>query len=426
MHYAMNRILNYLRDAIGGVLFYFGQTKLRTALTLLGITVGVSSIIAIMTVLTTFEKSANGLVSEMKTNLFYITKDNPIEISFGGDGRGSRNKPPITWSEYEQLKRSLTLTTTMAAAVAEEPSDRTISVGKDELKNRLTSFWGSDGDMLSINKFNIVEGGRNLLETDVDNMSRVAIIGSDVQEELFPYSDPVGQTIKIDNIPFEVIALTEPKGEMLGQSMDSMIGIPISTYLKYFGKRGWRRTDLQLILESESMETLDAATDEAIGVFRAIRKIPPGEDNNFYIATNDQLMDTFGEFTGYISIFIGLIAGISLLVAGIGIANIMLVSLTERIKEIGIRKALGARRVDIFLQFLIEAVLISIIGGIVGIILGLSFGNVVALFLEQDPVIPFNWVFYSIQICASMGIIFGLYPAIKASRLNPIDSMRYE
>ena len=422
----MNRILNYLRDAIGGVLFYFGQTKLRTALTLLGITVGVSSIIAIMTVLTTFEKSANGLVSEMKTNLFYITKDNPIEISFGGDGRGSRNKPAITWSEYEQLKRSLTLTTTMAAAVAEEPSDRTISVGKDELKNRLTSFWGSDGDMLSINKFNIVEGGRNLLETDVDNMSRVAIIGSDVQEELFPYSDPVGQTIKIDNIPFEVIALTEPKGEMLGQSMDSMIGIPISTYLKYFGKRGWRRTDLQLILESESMETLDAATDEAIGVFRAIRKIPPGEDNNFYIATNDQLMDTFGEFTGYISIFIGLIAGISLLVAGIGIANIMLVSLTERIKEIGIRKALGARRVDIFLQFLIEAVLISIIGGIVGIILGLSFGNVVALFLEQDPVIPFNWVFYSIQICASMGIIFGLYPAIKASRLNPIDSMRYE
>jgi len=422
----MNRILNYLRDAIGGVLFYFGQTKLRTALTLLGITVGVSSIIAIMTVLTTFEKSANGLVSEMKTNLFYITKDNPIEISFGGDGRGSRNKPAITWSEYEQLKRSLTLTTTMAAAVAEEPSDRTISAGKDELKNRLTSFWGSDGDMLSINKYNIVEGGRNLLETDVDNMSRVAIIGSDVQEELFPYSDPVGQTIKIDNIPFEVIALTEPKGEMLGQSMDSMIGIPISTYLKYFGKRGWRRTDLQLILESESMETLDAATDEAIGVFRAIRKIPPGEDNNFYIATNDQLMDTFGEFTGYISIFIGLIAGISLLVAGIGIANIMLVALTERIKEIGIRKALGARRVDIFLQFLIEAVLISIIGGIVGIILGLSFGNVVALFLEQDPVIPFNWVFYSIQICASMGIIFGLYPAIKASRLNPIDSMRYE
>ena len=426
MRYAMNRILNYLRDAIGGVLFYFGQTKLRTALTLLGITVGVSSIIAIMTVLATFEKSANGLVSEMKTNLFYITKDNPVEISFGGDGRGSRNKPPITWSEYEQLKRSLTLTTTMAAAVSEEPSDRTISVGKDELKNRLTSFWGSDGDMLSINKYNIIEGGRNLLETDVDNMSRVAIIGSDVQEELFPYSDPVGQTIKIDNIPFEVIALTEPKGEMLGQSMDSMIGIPISTYLKYFGKRGWRRTDLQLILESESMETLDSATDEAIGVFRAIRKIPPGEDNNFYIATNDQLMDTFGEFTGYISIFIGLIAGISLLVAGIGIANIMLVSLTERIKEIGIRKALGARRVDIFLQFLIEAILISIIGGIVGIILGLSFGNIVALFLEQDPVIPFDWVLYSIQICASMGIIFGLYPAIKASRLNPIDSMRYE
>jgi putative ABC transport system permease protein len=422
----MNRIFNYLRDAIGGVLFYFGQTKLRTALTLLGITVGVSSIIAIMTVLTTFENSANAVVSDMKTNIFYITKDNPTEISFGVGGSRSRNKPPITWSEYEQLKRSLELTTSMAAAVAEEPSDRTISVGKNELKNRITSFWGSDGDMLSLNKYELEFGGRNLLEADMNNSSRVAIIGSDIKDELFPYSDPLGKEIKIDNIPFEVIGITQPKGEMLGQSLDSMIGIPISTYLKYFGSKGWRRTDLQLILESESMATLDAATDEAIGVFRAIRKIPPGKDNNFYIATSDQLMDTFGEFTGYISIFIGLVAGISLLVAGIGIANIMLVSLTERVKEIGIRKALGARRIDIFLQFLIEAVLISVIGGIVGIILGISFGNVVAIILEQEPTIPLNWVFYSLQICASMGIIFGLYPAIKASKLNPIDSMRYE
>ena len=149
---------------------------------------------------------------------------------------------------------------------------------------------------------------------------------------------------------------------------------------------------------------MDAATDEAIGAFRAIRKIPPGAENNFYIATNDQLMDTFGDFTKYLQMFIGLVAGISLLVAGIGIANIMLVSLTERIKEIGVRKALGARKIDIFLQFLIEATLISIIGGIVGIIIGLLFGNVVAYFLQQDPIIPLNWVFYSIQICVFMGL----------------------
>ena len=137
-------------------------------------------------------------------------------------------------------------------------------------------------------------------------------------------------------------------------------------------------------------------------------------------------MDTFGDFTQYLQMFIGLVAGISLLVAGIGIANIMLVSLTERIKEIGVRKALGARKIDIFLQFLIEATLISIIGGIAGIILGLLFGNVVAYFLQQDPIIPFNWVLYSIQICVFMGIVFGLYPAIKAANLNPIDSIRYE
>jgi putative ABC transport system permease protein len=421
----MNRVFNYLSDAIGGVLYYFSQTKLRTALTLLGITVGVSSIIAIMTVLATFQKATDGLVSEMKTNVFYITRDNPTEISFGARHSGARNKPRITWSEYEQLKRSLTLTTNMSAVVAEEPSDRTISYEGEELKNRLSSLWGSDGDILSLYKYNIIDG-RSIRQIDLDNSSRVAMIGYDVKEELFPFSNPVGQTIKIDNIPFEVICVLSPKGKVLGQSMDSTIGIPISTYLKYFGGRSWRRADLQLILESESMETLDEASDEAIGVFRSIRKIPPGAENNFYLATNDQLQETFGDFTSYLKMFIGLVAGISLLVAGIGIANIMLVSLTERIKEIGVRKALGARKIDIFLQFLIEASLISIIGGIVGIILGVSFGNIVAYFLQQDPTIPFNWIFYSLGICALMGIIFGLYPALKASRLNPIDSMRYE
>ena len=420
----MNRIINYLIDVIRGVLFYFSQTKLRTALTLLGITVGVSSIIAIMTVLATFEKTTDQIVSDVRTNVFYITRENPIEVSFGDNNKWARNKPKITWNEYEQLKRSLKLIENMSAVVSEEPSDRTFSVGKKEFKSRIQSFWAADGDILSLYKYDIIDG-RNIQEVDINNRSRVAIVGSDIKKELFPFKNPVGETIKIDNIPFEIIALTEEKGELAGQSMDSMVGIPISTYLKYFGGN-WRRADLQLVLESESIENIDDATDEAIGVFRAIRKIPPGDPNNFYIATNDQLMDTFGEFTGYLKTFVGLITGISLLVAGIGIANIMLVSLNERIKEIGIRKALGARRSDIFLQFLIEAILISLLGGIIGIFIGLSFGNVVALFLEQSPVIPIDWVFYSLQICVSMGIIFGLYPAIKASKLNPIDSMRFD
>ena len=420
----MNRIINYLIDVIRGVLFYFSQTKLRTALTLLGITVGVSSIIAIMTVLATFEKTTDQIVSDVRTNVFYITRENPIEVSFGDNNKWARNKPKITWNEYEQLKRSLKLIENMSAVVSEEPSDRTFSVGKKEFKSRIQSFWAADGDILSLYKYDIIDG-RNIQEVDINNRSRVAIVGSDIKKELFPFKNPVGETIKIDNIPFEIIALTEEKGELAGQSMDSMVGIPISTYLKYFGGN-WRRADLQLVLESESIENIDDATDEAIGVFRAIRKIPPGDPNNFYIATNDQLMDTFGEFTGYLKTFVGLITGISLLVAGIGIANIMLVSLNERIKEIGIRKALGARRSDIFLQFLIEAILISLLGGIIGIFIGLSFGNVVALFLEQSPVVPVDWVFYSLQICVSMGIIFGLYPAIKASKLNPIDSMRFD
>ena len=139
----------------------------------------------------------------------------------------------------------------MVAITAEEPSDRTISVGKEELKSRLASFWGSDGDVLSVSKYDILDG-RNIQDVDIENASRVAIVGYYIKEQLFPYSNPVGQNIKY-NIPFEIIALTEPKGELLGQNMDSMIGIPISTYLKYYGGKGWRGgIDLQLILEAES------------------------------------------------------------------------------------------------------------------------------------------------------------------------------
>ena len=183
----MNRIINYLIDVVRGVLFYFSQTKLRTALTLLGITVGVSSIIAIMTVLATFEKSTDQVVADVRTNVFYITRENPIEVSFGNNNKWARNKPKITWSEYEQLKRSLKLTKNMSAVVSEEPSDRTFSVGKKEFKSRLQSFWAADGDMLSLYKYDIVDG-RNIQNIDIQNRSRVAIIGSAIKNELFPLS----------------------------------------------------------------------------------------------------------------------------------------------------------------------------------------------------------------------------------------------
>ena len=425
----MNRIINYLVDAIGGVLFYFGQTKLRTALTLMGITVGVSSIIAIMTVLETFEQSTESLVADMKTNIFYITKDNPVQVQFGNDaGWGKRKIPRITWDEYEQLKRNLSLVTNMAATTTEEPSDRTISVGKEELKSRLASFWGSDGDVLSVSKYDILDG-RNIQDVDIENASRVAIVGYYIKEQLFPYSNPVGQNIEIDNIPFEIIALTEPKGELLGQNMDSMIGIPISTYLKYYGGKGWRgRPDLQLILEAESMDTLEDATDEAIGVFRAIRKIPPGEPNNFYIATNDQLMDTFGSFTSSIKIFVGLVAGISLIVAGIGSANIMLVSLTERIKEIGIRKALGAPPSSIKLIIVLESVFVTAISGYVGLLLG---GAVLNSFDLEDYWITDPGVSTSLVIGATFtlilaGLIAAYVPANRAASIKPIVALRDE
>jgi putative ABC transport system permease protein len=245
----------------------------------------------------------------------------------------------------------------------------------------------------------------------------------DVVDQLFPFEDPLGKTITINGLPFMVEGIAERVGEMFGQSQDNFVLIPISTYLQNFSDR-W--TSLSITIEAPSEELYEKTMDETIGILRMIRKVPPNEDNDFEVVSNSELIDTFSQFTGGVKIFALAVSVIALLVAGIGIMNIMLVSVTERIKEIGIRKAIGATRRDILTQFLSEAFFLSEFGGLAGVILGVAGGNLVALAFHIPAVIPMDWVVIGLVVCSVIGIGFGIYPAYRAAQLDPIESLRFE
>jgi putative ABC transport system permease protein len=245
----------------------------------------------------------------------------------------------------------------------------------------------------------------------------------EVVDKLFPFEDPISKKIKINGLQYIVIGTTERRGEAFGVSQDNFIIIPISTFLERFSNK-W--TSLRIHIESVDEVSYDKTKDEVIGLLRSIRKVPPELGNDFEIVSNSKMIEQFSGFTNGIKLFAFSVSIIALLVAGIGIMNIMLVSVTERIKEIGIRKAIGATKKDILMQFLMEAVFLSEFGGIVGIIAGIGGGNLVAIIFKIPAVIPIDWALIGLLVCSLIGIIFGIYPAWRAAELDPIESLRFD
>jgi len=279
-------------------------------------------------------------------------------------------------------------------------------------------------DEYGLESFNMtIADGRNLIPEDIRYNSRVALVGADVLDKLFPYADPLDKDISIDGIRFKIVGIIEPKGALFGQSQDNFVMIPITTYIQFFSSN-W--TSLGISVKAPTREAFDDMKEESIGQMRVVRDLKPDDENDFEVTSNDALVETFASFTGGVKVFAFGVSIIALVVAGIGIMNIMLVSVTERIKEIGIRKAIGATRGNILGQFLLEAVFLSLIGGVFGIILGVGVGNAVTLFMDIDPQIPIDWVFIGLGVCSTIGITFGIYPAYKAAKLDPIESLRYE
>ena len=408
---------NILKESFWMAIEAIRQNKLRSILTLLGISIGVFSVIGVMTAIRTLESSVESGLNVFAVNTFVIQKY--PEISFGEERRKHRNRKNIDYDLYKKLKDRATLP--VLVSVSERSQVRNVKYKDKIVKNYVELFGGDEGSIRTFKTY--IGDGRNIAPDDVRYARNVCVLGMDVVDKLFPFESPISKKIQIEGLNYYVVGVAERQGEAFGQSQDNYIAIPITSYLQKFSSK-W--TTLSINVEAASEKDYDKTREEAIGIMRTIRKVKPGEENDFEIITSGEMIETLSGFTSGIKLFALAVSIIALVVAGIGIMNIMLVSVTERIKEIGIRKAIGATKKDILTQFLMEAVFLSEFGGVVGIILGISAGNIVSIFFNIPAVIPFDWAIIGLVVCSVIGIGFGIYPAWKAAQLDPIDSLRFE
>ena len=390
--------------------------KLRAFLTLTGIIIGVFSIIAIMTLLGALQAGIEGSLSGLGSNTFQIQKYPALRVD--GDNK-YRNRPDIT---YEQGLRLMEKATMYKYISLEDYVYEKIIKGSKISTNPNCYVGGVTTEYLECNN-KAVGTGRFFKQSDLINNSKIAVIGMDVAVKLFPNADPIGKFITIDNNEFSVIGVFEKKGSGLGRSNDNFALLPITTMQQIYGKNN---RSVNIAIQAPGKEMYNETVENAVTVMRTIRKDKPGEPDSFEIFSNDSLIGEVNDFTKYFKYGAGFISFIAMLAAGIGIMNIMLVSVTERTKEIGIRKAIGAKSSSVLIQFLIEAVILCEMGGVIGIVLGVLTGNLLGIFLNSPVIIPYDWVIIGLVVCSVVGIVFGVYPAYKAAKLSPIDALRYE
>jgi putative ABC transport system permease protein len=281
---------------------------------------------------------------------------------------------------------------------------------------------GTNQGFLVANAFTLGYG-RNLNEEDVELAREVVVIGKAIEKRLFPHESPIGKVIRLSGHTYTVVGVLAEKGTSFGQSQDDFCVIPITRFFENYGEAN--RT-VNIATQPFSTELYNRTLDKGISAMRIARGLNANQENDFEIYTNDSLKSAFVNVAGVVSIGAFVISFIALVAAGIGIMNIMLVSVTERTKEIGVRKSIGARSGDILRQFLTEAVLISEAGGVVGIVLGVIFGNLLAAWLKADLIFPFGWAIAGLVVCSAIGIGFGFYPAYRAAKLDPIEALRFE
>ena len=391
--------------------------KLRSSLTVIGIVIGIFSIISISTVISMLQNSIAEGLSSLGKNTFQIQKFPAMQM--GRLSEKIRNRKNITIEDYYRLRNLMS----EARSIGAEQWQFGKTVKSDfEVTNPNVQIAGATPEALPNNQW-IIADGRAINDNDLERSRRVCILGVDVAKKLFKFIDPLGQEIRVDGLRLRIIGVFEPQGQMFGQSKDNFVLLPLTTFQ---GKYGKYNTSINITVMSFSTASYNYTIETATGYMRTIRKVPPGTDNDFDIFSNESLIMQVAGITQYVRLGAFVIAFIALLAAGIGIMNIMLVSVTERTREIGIRKAIGAKKKNILVQFLIEAVTLCQFGGIFGIILGIGAGNLAGSFLNASPTLPLDWIIIGVFLCVAIGVTFGTYPAYKAANLDPIEALRYE
>ena len=406
-----------INQILGVSLQSLKSNRLRTALTILGVVVGIFSIIVIMTILTMLQSSIDEGLSSLSKNTFQIQKHDNV---FGGGPRmRDRNREDITIDDGTRLREMLS--EAKYVGVEQWQFGIVVKFGNKETNPNI-SVAGVNTDAMKTNDWN-VEEGRDFREDDINYSANVCLIFHPIADKLFPSSNPIGKEVRVDGRPLRIIGIVEPQSALFGQSRDNYVIVPITTWQSMYGRYG---RSVNITVMSQSKDDYNDVIEAATGYMRTIRKVGPGEPNDFYIFSNESMIEQTDKITGPIKIIALAISLIALLAAGVGIMNIMLVSVTERTREIGIRKALGARKTWILIQFLFEAIILCILGGLIGILIGVSIGNIAGSALNAQTAIPWDWVLIGLSMCLGVGVIFGTYPAYKASNLDPIEALRYE
>ncbi len=403
--------INTLRIAINAL----KRNKFRAFLTMLGIIIGVASIIAMLAIGQGSKKSIQDQMSGMGTNLIFAM---PNSMQRGGVQMGNSSSTALSLQDIEAIEKNCPAISHISPQVT---SGGQLIYGNE---NWPSQIYGVNQYYLDIRKYKL-EKGRVFTEREIKTFAKVCILGQTVVENLFGTNvDPIGQTIRFNSIPFKVIGVLEDKGDNgMGQDQDDLVICPYTTVQK----RILSITHIQGIFASAASEDLnDEAIEQLTASLRITHKIKPGDTDDFRVMSQSELVSTFTSISDVMTALLGAIAGISLLVGGIGIMNIMYVSVTERTKEIGLRLSVGGRENDIMLQFLIESILLSVTGGIIGIIFGLAASKVITAIMNWPVVIMPTAVAFAFIVCSAIGIFFGWYPARKAASLNPIDALRYE
>jgi putative ABC transport system permease protein len=397
--------------------------KLRSFLTLLGVTAGVATVIMMVSFVVGFDNSVNDAFSSFGTYLVQFQKYEPRFGHGGSIPEEQRNRRDLTLADAAALKRLASL----AAAVSPE---RYLTLGVEVKAGRAEAngaqLVGATPDYVAADN-RYVQDGRFLTDADVRHASRVCVLGVDVAQALYPNRDPIDRRLALSGQVYTVVGLFEKRGGFMGGSLDNFLVIPISAFDEQFPQvRDGGQDTLHIATVPRRAEDYQPLLDQETAILRVRRKLRGNQPNDFATFTSDSALATFRQITGGIAAVMIVIAAVALLVGGVGVMNIMLVNVTQRTREIGLRKAIGGTRRDVALQFLAEAVTLTGVGGALGIVAGLSAALLAQLLFDFKAAAPLWSILLGFGVSSAVGVIFGMWPAVKAARLDPIDALRYE
>jgi putative ABC transport system permease protein len=410
--------LDYV-DALNSALRALRLNVLRSVLTTLGIIIGVAAVIIMVSVGAGAEARVDDLISSLGSNLLMVL---PGSGTAGGVRLGAGSVPTITEDDAEAIQSELSIVEAAAPSVR-----GTAQVVFGNL-NWSTLVYGVTPEYLKVREWEITTG-RVFTDQEVKGAAKVALLGQTVVENLFPGGSPVGQVIRITRVPFEVVGLLKSKGQtLMGRDQDDAIFIPISTAKKRVlgGRYLGGKAVAAIFVKVREAGLVSEAERQVKQLLRQRHRLRPDQDDDFFIRNLSEFLEARAQSSRAMALLLAAVASVSLIVGGIGIMNIMLVSVTERTREIGLRLAIGARGKDILTQFLIEAVTLSLIGGLIGIALGVGGSMAMSMFGEWPMIVEINSVILAFGFAAAVGVFFGFYPARKAARLDPIEALRYE